>query len=1094
MWFGAGMKFWQRVVAVVMLGLTSLLVYFHLPGEDGGVVQMKMRQHYRRMVEGMDYRHGGKIPLAQDSAMCSLQSPQLSPHPANLSTYDLYYNTQFNMKSNGEWEMPLPTQEELAAESARKLTVILLPHSHNDPGWQRTVNEYYTYQTKHILNNMVNKLTQYSNMTFVWAETVYFSMWWTELDDAVKVHVRRLIRRGQLEIALGGWVMPDEASTHYVSLVDQLVEGHQWLWENLRVRPENSWSIDPFGHSATAPYLWHRAGMSNMVVQRVHQAVKTSLVKHKSLEFNWRQMWDHKGTTDILCHMMPFMLYNIKYSCGPDPYSCLHFDFRRIAGDYSESRASEITRGNIRETSEMLYKQFRSKAHYFQHNTILVPIGDDFRYDREKEWDQQYENYERLTQYINAQKEWNIRVQWGTLKDYFQLVRQDQAALKMEDKDADFPVVSGDFFPYSDKDNAYWTGYYTTRPFDKRFSRDLQHAVQAADTLNTLTYAFNKKWGLPTGDKFLQHSSFLQQARRSLGLFQHHDAITGTAKEFVVQDYENYLLRAYNQSQDVMRMSIQTLLSQGKIDSPVVFKPETVRKLSTESPHKQIITVREGGTTLTFFNSLGQPRQQMVHVLVDCQTVEVLSASRRQVVPNQLSPVWSREEDALVEDTVFELTFLADLGPLSVETFILYKKPEQQRPETSYLAAITVYNTETLAVPPSLKFHQNRPEPRRTEPILIDNQVVQLTFDPATGSLLKITDLATNNETDINLSFEYYKAQGSGAYIFFPAGPSMSLFSNIPVFRVVQGPLMTRVEVGFEPYVIHQITLYSHPSVQASAVHIENIVSIQTLKDKEVIMRLSSDIANTDKSYFTDQNGFQFIRRRPNPSLSVEANYYPMTSAAILEDRTTRLTLLSGQPHGVSLLEEGQIEVMLDRQLLHDDSRGLGEPVQDIKTTVSSFILLVERRKQPLATATKSHTTSLSLTGLVLQDMLLQPPLGYFSTVDSDIFYRTVNPVATPLACDVSAVSLRSLANGNLQYNGTSVILHRRGYDCGFPSPSLLCYPSDSSLSFSGLFSEFSFSNVRETSLTHTIVNRAVNPSEKLKLAPMELYAYHLQF
>jgi hypothetical protein len=75
------------------------------------------------------------------------------------------------------------------------------------------------------------------------------------------MHVRRLIRRGQLEIALGGWVMPDEASTHYVSVVDQLVEGHQWLWENLRVKPQNSWSIDPFGHSASMPYLWKLAGM-----------------------------------------------------------------------------------------------------------------------------------------------------------------------------------------------------------------------------------------------------------------------------------------------------------------------------------------------------------------------------------------------------------------------------------------------------------------------------------------------------------------------------------------------------------------------------------------------------------------------------------------------------------------------------------------------------------------------------------------------------------------------------------------------------------------------------------------------------------------
>ena len=74
-------------------------------------------------------------------------------------------------------------------EDLEMLNVIIMPHSHVDPGWQKTTNEYYTDQTKHIFTNMVNKLTEHPDLAFVWAETVYFAMWWNELEDAVKVCV-----------------------------------------------------------------------------------------------------------------------------------------------------------------------------------------------------------------------------------------------------------------------------------------------------------------------------------------------------------------------------------------------------------------------------------------------------------------------------------------------------------------------------------------------------------------------------------------------------------------------------------------------------------------------------------------------------------------------------------------------------------------------------------------------------------------------------------------------------------------------------------------------------------------------------------------
>ena len=978
---------------------------------------------------------------------------------ANVSISTLYLPTKTNYKvySNKQYSMPHPPVETLMRNPER-IDVIILPYSHVDAGWLRTIEEYYVYSVRGILNNMVAKLRQHKDMTFVWAETVFLSMWWNELDDDIKLHVRRLIQRGQLEIVSGGWIMADEASTHYISLIDQLSEGHRWIMENLQTKPMNSWVIDPFGHSGTMPYLWNIAGMENMVIQRVHQAIKATLAAEKSLEFKWRQYWDTEGKRDMLCHIMPYIFYGLHYTCGPKKQVCAMYDYGQSRVKNENFTGKIVTDENLSTQAQFLFEQYKLKSSLFKYKTILVPIGDDFRYDKATEWDLHYNNYKRLMKYINSRKDWNMNVKFGTLKDYFDLIKKEEHALSRVSPENKFPVLSGDFFPYSDMDSEYWTGYYSTRPFGKQLSRDLESSLRAADILDVFAFTYCKLWGV-SYHGYHEVAAKLQEARHSLGLFLHHDAITGTSKPYVVFDYESKLLTALNNTQDAIKIATQTLLSKGKLHSPIMINIEKVRADPYSPPYKIPVSVVEQGTYVSLFNPVAQNRSELIHVVVDSLSIEIRN-SKHEIIPFQINPVLKERK---VSSNEIEVIFLANLPPLGIETVTIYKVTDMKYGEW---ARVTALNYD-VSIPDNLEFHLEKTLRETSKNIVIENRFIKAIFDRKTGLLNKLYDQSSEKASNINLKFLGYKSQASGAYLFYPSGVASSVINTIPNIIVVKGCYVEEVHVDYE-FLSHSVKLYDILGTQGHGLHIHNTLdlTVRDMRNMEIIMRLESQLNNKQGSFYTDQNGFQLIGRLTDPNRRIEANYYPVTSMALIEDDYRRLTLHTGQSHGAASLQQGWLEIMLDRQVLTDDKRGLGEGVWDNRPTISNFVLTLEHKDIPEVIRDLRFTYP-SLASLAVNERLQHPVSILSIPKTNNIINLTFSPMNQSLPCDVSLVSLKNLINSDLIYDATTINFHRKGFQCNFPVTASSCSIAEDEMNFRTSFPCFREFSIRETTLTN---------------------------
>jgi hypothetical protein len=101
-------------------------------------------------------------------------------------------------------------------------------------------------------------------------------------------------------------------------------------------------------------------------------------------------------------------------------------------------------------------------------------MGDDFNYQNAK---MNFESMDKLIYHFNAKYGPNVTLQYSTPSRYIDAINAENIT---------WPTKYDDMMPYADGPDNFWSGYFSSRPNDKEYTRRASHNYQAANALYAL--------------------------------------------------------------------------------------------------------------------------------------------------------------------------------------------------------------------------------------------------------------------------------------------------------------------------------------------------------------------------------------------------------------------------------------------------------------------------------------------------------------------------------------------------------------------------------------------------------------------------------
>ncbi|CAF1191139.1 unnamed protein product [Rotaria sordida] len=792
-----------------------------------------------------------------------------------------------------------------------KLNVHIVAHTHDDVGWLKTVDQYYYGSrseickrgVQYILDSVVAALMENPDRRFIYVEMAFFWRWWNQQSDEMRNIVKQLVNEGRLEFISGGWSMHDEATTHYNSIIDQHSLGAEFLHDTFGecARPKIGWQIDPFGHSREVASLFAQMGFDGLFFGRIDYQDRLFRTPEKKLEMIWkgsanldRQSWLFTGVL-------------------PHGYSApLSFCYDIMCSDPPIMDDKNLHDYNVPERVEAFIRAAHIQSLAYATNHIIMTMGADFQGQNANE---NFKNLDKLIHYVNLEQVngSNVNIFYSTPSCYLYALNKAKK---------EWITKTDDFFPYASIPFAYWTGYFTSRPALKRYERYANNILQVTRQLNGFS------------QMNLRNSIFYLS--EAMGIAQHHDAVSGTEKQHVANDYAQRLSDGIDQSMEVINAAYAKLLpkeSQTQHNVPQFLCPYT--NISECLPIEG-----QAKFTLTLWNPTIHP--VTIYPRVPITREYVIRDPIGNIVPAEYLPIsiTTKNIPGRTSSAQYQYLFQASLPALGYNTY--------------YFEARANAN----------KIKRRRVKTTFNEACILENEHLSIEFD-GQGHLKHIVNLDKNLMVSFTAQGFYWYASfpgdpttpelpASGAYVFRPFVSEAVPVSLSGSINCTKTDTVQKASIVFNDWVSQEFSLFRG----ATSVELEWTVGPIPIHDnigKEIIIRYNTNI-NSGSKYYTDANGREVLERirdhRPTWPYFVDerisGNYYPINSRIWIRDNDHQLTILTDRSEGGGSMYDGSIEIMVHRRILHDDSMGVGEALNETAygtglVVSGKHILLVER-------------------------------------------------------------------------------------------------------------------------------------------------------